>query len=141
MPNLDSSRPRPPAMSTSVELPANNPEVVDKSVLFAILDNIDFVPHFLSRPISIAASNTVKQLRIVLVSPVFNADQAEGRSALGTSRWDDVQSTLTYVYVQATKVAQEMGKILMDVDVLLKGEKDTLPDSVCKDVHTVFRGK
>lgn len=134
---MDSSRPRPPAMSTT----ANNAELVDKSVLFAVLDNIDFVPHFLARPISIAASNTVKQLRIVLVSPVFNADQAEGRSALGTNRWDDVQSTLTYVYVQATKVAQEMGKILMDVDVLLKGEKDTLPDSVCKDVHTVFRGK
>jgi hypothetical protein len=32
-----------------------------------------------------------------------------------------VQRLLTFVYVKATSIAQEMGKVLMDVDVLLCG--------------------
>lgn len=97
-------------------------ELVHKAVLLASLDNIDEPPHFLSSPIAAAAAKTVQQLRIVIYSPLFDTENPERpAAAIGTRRWDAVQSTLTYLYVQAMKVAQEMGKILMDVDVLLKG--------------------
>lgn len=127
-------------MSRSSEFDADDIELVDKSVLFARLENIHVVPHFLARPIAVAASKTAKQLRIVLVSSLFDSSKAEGPSALGTQQWDNVQSILTYVYVQATKVAQEMDKILMDIDVLLKGESEFLSSSATFDVHVVFRG-
>ena len=122
---------------------AFNPDDVqctDKSVLYARLAAIEHVPHYLARPIALAASKTRRQLRIVLVSPLFDPGRPREQSALGTTRWDQVQSVLTYVYVQATKVAQEMGKILMDVDVLLRGENESLPESVTADVHVAFRG-
>ncbi|KAF7796694.1 hypothetical protein EIP86_007877 [Pleurotus ostreatoroseus] len=110
-----------------------------KAVLLAHLDDIACAPHFLAAPIRTAAGLTAQQLRIVLVSPCFDTDAPLGTAARGTARWDEVQATLTYVYVQATKVAQEMGKILMDVDVLLQGEREPLPEAVAADVRTLYR--
>lgn len=113
-----------------------------KTYLLARLDSVDVVPHFLSGPISSATRITLGQLRIVLVSPLFDTrDSTEGPSALGTTRWDNVQSILTYVYVQATKVAQELNRILMDIDVLLLGQNDTLPESVTTDAQLLCRCK
>ncbi|KAI6022730.1 hypothetical protein EDC04DRAFT_2869680 [Pisolithus marmoratus] len=67
-------------------------------------------------------------LVIVLLSPLF---ESPGKSLVApisrTERWDDVQRLLTYVYVQATKVAQDNGRILMDVSVLLRGGERPLP--------------
>ena len=115
-------------------------ELVHKAVLLASLDNIDKPPHFLSSPIAAAAAKTVQQLRIVIYSPLFDTENPERPSAaIGTRRWDAVQSTLTYLYVQAMKVAQQMGKILMDVDVLLKGAHEPLSDSVTEDAEVIFR--
>ena len=53
--------------------------------------------------------------------------------------WDDVQRLLTYVYVQATKVAQDMDKVLLDVDVLLKGFDEDLSSEVAMGMEVVFR--
>ena len=53
--------------------------------------------------------------------------------------WDDVQRLLTYVYVTATRVAQALDRILLDVDVLLKGLDDELPEGFGKDMQIVFR--
>ncbi|THG98684.1 hypothetical protein EW026_g3533 [Hermanssonia centrifuga] len=125
-------------MPIGYETAADTVEPVDKSVLIAKLDTIDTAPQFLSEPISAAATKTLSQLRIILISSLFNSDSDEQHSALGTSRWDDVQRTLTYVYVQATKVAQEMDRILMDVDVLLKGENEALPESLYMHAQSVF---
>ncbi|GJE90757.1 nucleotidylyl transferase [Phanerochaete sordida] len=125
---------------------ANDPgnvEHVDRALLLATLHNVDHAPHFLAGPIASAAAKTAQALRIVLVSPLFDARSADYQShrptALGTKRFDDVQRVLTYVYVQATKVAQEMDKILMDVDVLLKGEDEPLQESATADVQIVYR--
>ncbi|KAI0763683.1 hypothetical protein BC629DRAFT_1543037 [Irpex lacteus] len=97
-------------------------------------------PHTLSSPIAIAASKTTQQLRIVLISPSFDKENAESPSAaVGTKRWDAVQRTLTYVYVQAMKVAQEMDRILMDVDVLLKGERETINEQITADAEVIYR--
>ena len=118
---------------------------VDRALLLATLHNVDHAPHFLAGPIASAAAQTAQALRIVLVSPLFDASSADYQShrptALGTKRFDDVQRVLTYVYVQATKVAQEMDKILMDVHVLLKGEDEPLPESAATDVQIVYRGE
>ena len=51
----------------------------------------------------------------------------------------DVQRLLTYVYVAATRVAQELDRILLDVDVLLKGLDDELPEGFGKDMQIMFR--
>ncbi|KAI0705871.1 Nucleotidylyl transferase [Cytidiella melzeri] len=124
-------------------MPSTSPEEIEdaqKAVLFARLESIDKAPHCLSSPIAVAASKTVQTLRIVLVSPLFDLENAHYRSAaIGTKRWDAVQSTLTYVYVQAMKVAQEMGRILMDVDVLLKGEHESLPSDITADAEIIYR--
>lgn len=116
---------------------------VDRALLIAALDTVNDVPHHLSTPIATAASKTVQALRIVLVSPLFDANPASDGShratALGTTQFGDVQRVLTYVYVQATKVAQEMGKILMEVDVLLRGENEPLQESVITGAQIVYQ--
>ena len=117
-------------------------EEVQKAILFARVNNIDRPPYSLSSPIAVAASKTVQQLRIVLISPSFNKDNADQPgSAIGTKRWDAVQRTLTYIYVQAMKVAQEMDKILMDVDVLLQGENEQISESAISDAEVIYRSE
>ena len=118
-----------------------HPEV-QKAVLLASVENIDHPPHTLSSPIAIAASKTTQQLRIVLISPSFDKENAnEPSAAIGTKRWDAVQRTLTYIYVQAMKVAQEMDRILMDVDVLLKGERESISEKVTADAEVIYRSE
>lgn len=56
-----------------------------------------------------------------------------------TAQWDDVQSLLTFVYVQATKVAQDMGKVLMEVDVLLLGLVEEVSERLPRDIDVVLR--
>ena len=115
---------------------------IEKAVLLAGLDSIDTPPHFLSEPIATATRRTAQQLRIVLISSLFDtSDVNRPGAAVGTRRWDAVQSMLTYIYVQAMKVAQEMGKILMDVDVLLKGQHDPLSESIAADAEVLFRSE
>lgn len=119
--------------------------IVDKAILVARLESVDSVPHFLADPVATAAAKTAQCLRIVLISPLFDPDTArdedssERPTALGTARFDDVQRVLTYVYVQATKVAQEMNKILMDVDVLLQGQNEPLRESLVSDSQIIYR--
>lgn len=122
----------------------DGPARVDRAVLLAALHNVDHPPRFLSGPIANAAAQTAKTLRIVLVSPLFDVRSASATNsrptALGTEKFEEVQRLLTYVYVQATKVAQDMGKILMDVDVLLKGEDGSLQESATADAQLVYKG-
>ena len=114
-------------------------EQVDRALLLAALDTVDTVPSHLAGPVATAAAKTAQALRIVLVSPLFDAGSQA--SALGTARFYDVQRVLTYVYVQATAVAQEMGKILMDVDVLLQGADEPLREDVAADAQVVYQGE
>lgn len=114
-------------------------EAVERSLLISQLRTLDSSPHHLSSPISYAATRTLKQLRIVLVSPLFNSPSEQGVSR--TERWDDVQRLLTYVYVQATKVAQELGRVLMDVDVLLQAESEFVPESLGSDAQRIYQGE
>lgn len=136
-------------------MPSTFPQVLDTAdtgLLLATVNNISPTPYFLSTVISTATLLTKNKLVIVLFSPLFNVNRGnstypESLAATHTSTgtWKDVQRLLTFVYVQAIKTAQENGKVLMDVDVLLKGlneadsEKDL--DSLVKDlqISVVFR--
>ncbi|KAH8106808.1 Nucleotidylyl transferase [Cristinia sonorae] len=112
-------------------------EPVESTLLVTPLQTLNSSPHFLSSPISFAASKTLKCLRIVLVSPLFNPPSKRGVSR--TEKWDEVQRLLTYVYVQATKVAQELGRVLMDIDVLLQAENEPIAETLGSDAQRIFR--
>ena len=126
---------------------------VPHSVLLTTVHSLDDSPHFLASAVSIAAAKTTTALRIVVVSPLFNppapapsppanaAPAADSGLTLGdaravapgisrTAHWDAVQRLLTFVYVQATKVAQDADRVLLDVDVLLRGTAEPFPEDV-----------
>ena len=104
-----------------------------RAILLATLHDLQ-VPHFLAPLISSAAENAQKGLRIVLVSFLFNEGPLVPNSHEGSStgvshteKWSEVQRILTFVYVRAAKISQAMGKVLMEIDVLLKGSNEILP--------------
>ncbi|KAJ6597035.1 hypothetical protein DFH09DRAFT_109657 [Mycena vulgaris] len=98
-------------------------DLVESAVLYATLPALT-VPHFLAAAIVHAAQHTRGHLLIVLLADFFDA----GDDLSHTGAWDEVQQLLTFVYVQGTKVAQDMGKLLMEIDVLLQGPRDPLPE-------------
>ncbi|KAJ7741557.1 hypothetical protein DFH07DRAFT_54324 [Mycena maculata] len=104
------------------------------AVLYASLPSLS-VPQFLASAIVHAAQHTTTRLVIVLLSPFFDATHPD---AAPTARWNDVQQVLTFVYVQATKVSQDMDRLLMQVDVLLQAPLDPLPESL-EAPDVVFR--
>ena len=103
------------------------------SLLLATVDDDLSTPYFLSPAISTAAL-TRDRLLIILFSRSFNSPEISH-----TAQWNEVQRLLTFVYVQATKVAQANGNILMDVDVLLKGLDERIEEDLGLGVNTMFR--
>ncbi|PPQ91402.1 hypothetical protein CVT25_014290 [Psilocybe cyanescens] len=104
-------------------------EIVDDAILLATLPNLS-TPLFLAPVITWATTHTKNRLIIVLFSRHFNVHYPEKKDYLTfsenqalsrTESWDAVQRILTFTYVQATKAAQEMNKVFMDIDVLLRG--------------------
>ncbi|KAF5389938.1 hypothetical protein D9757_003656 [Collybiopsis confluens] len=93
-------------------------------------------PDFLAHTITIAAREAQQCLRIVLFSRLFDAGAISHAGNFST-----VQGLLTYVYVQAAQVAQDMAKMLLQIDVFLKGinETDALPDEIGNGCRIVFR--
>ncbi|KAI8989700.1 Nucleotidylyl transferase [Trametes punicea] len=141
-------------------LPATLPDV-RHTLLLTTVHSLHDTPNFLASPVSTAARKTTDSLRIVILSPFFNPPQdpreggaphahgagtadtssSSSSSSPGISRtanWDDVQRLLTFVYVQATKVAQDMGNILLDIDVLLRGTAEPFPEQVVRQAERIF---
>jgi pantetheine-phosphate adenylyltransferase len=100
---------------------------MNKTVLLASLKSFQ-TPHYLADSIRTAANATRKHLVIFLF---FNKH--------APTPWDHVQRLLTYVYVQATKTAQDKGSMLMNIDVLLKAFDQSCPDEISQDVDVVYR--
>ncbi|KAF8891278.1 Nucleotidylyl transferase [Infundibulicybe gibba] len=123
----------PPA-NISPDFP--NSETVNRSLLLATLQNLS-PPHFLGPPIANVAATTREHLTIILFSRHFNSSENGGQSRADS--WQDVQRLLTYVYVQATRVALSMDKVLMGVDVLLKGLDEDLRPDIGVGVDVIFR--
>ncbi|KAG6916597.1 hypothetical protein DXG01_006154 [Tephrocybe rancida] len=114
----------------------------DSALLLATVSSLD-PPHFLAPVIAAAASTTLEHLTIVLFSRHFNNPRTTSsgtfRGVSRTERFDDVCRFLTYVYVQATSVAQSLDKVLMEIDVLLLGIDEDVPFTVGEDADVVFR--
>jgi pantetheine-phosphate adenylyltransferase len=133
-------------MTNGQDFPTSS-ESVDRALLLATLPRLS-TPQFLAPAIAHATSTTRKRLVIVLFSRFFNKRTSHSHLDQGylasqaishTGRWKAVQEILTYVYVQATKVAQGMGKVLMDVDVLMKGMNEDVDESLGAGVEILFR--
>lgn len=107
----------------------------NNTLLLANLPNLS-VPHFLTPVIASAISHTSNRLVIVLFSRHFNTHIQD---LSYTKLWDPVQRILTFIYVQATKVAWDADRIQMQVDVLLKGLNEDLDEDLGKDMDIVFR--
>jgi pantetheine-phosphate adenylyltransferase len=108
-----------------------------------VLANIrDLDPQFLGPVVSTAAASTRNRLTVVLVSRYFDA-APEHPDPVGspshTALWSDVQKLLTFIYVQATTVAQGLDRVLMDVEVLLKGFETGLSDDLAAGVEICYR--
>jgi hypothetical protein len=129
-----------PAAAMSHQFPAS--EIADRALLLATLPSLD-TPHFLAPVIQAATTSTRHRLVIVLFSRLFNhplpLSPTTFRGVSHTERWDDVHRLLIYVYVQATKVAQDLDKVLMDVDVLLLGIDGEAPEDLGVGMDIVFR--
>ena len=105
--------------------PAAALDDVRHSVLLTTVHSLADTPNFLASAVSTAARHSTETLRIVVLSPLFDppADDAAAPLAPGggisrTAHFEAVQRLLTFVYVQATKVAQDVDRILLDVSVL-----------------------
>lgn len=125
-------------------MPTTFPQVLDTANTGLLLATVSSLatPYYLSSVIHTATCLTKNKLVVILFSPFFNINrggstysESLGISHTSTSSWKDVQRLLTFVYVQAIKTAQEHGKVLMDVDVLLKGLNE--PDSE-SDIDTLI---
>jgi len=127
-------------------------DTVRRAALVARIYDLRQLPTFLSAPISAVARHTTENLRIILFSPLFDqendfstrereadAEEQAKHNSSPTGHWDDVQRLLTYVYVQATKVAQEMNRVLLDVDVLLKAPQESLDTELIRDAERTYR--
>ncbi len=126
-------------------------ETVDRALLLASLSSLINAPQYLSPAIISTATATRDRLAIVLFSRFFNrgpgqdddtdnrVDLPASRGISHTERWDDIQRLLTFVYVQAYKTAQEMGKVLLDIDVLLRGLDENVPEDIADGIDVVFR--
>jgi len=132
------------------------------ALLLATLNDLS-TPRFLAPAVAGAARCVRDRLVVILFSRLFNAgrrprsppsghrenarrgpsaDSSRSNSPAGISHtgcWDDVQTLLTYVYVQATTIAQELDKVLLEVDVLLRGFDEDLREDFGKDFEVVIR--
>jgi pantetheine-phosphate adenylyltransferase len=132
------------------------------ALLLATLNDLS-TPSFLAPAVAGAARCVRDRLVVILFSRLFNTgrrprspfsghrenarrrpsvDSSRSNSSTGVSHtecWDDIQRVLTYVYVQATAVAQELDKVLLKVDVLLRGFDEDLCEDFGKDFEVVIR--
>lgn len=93
----------------------------------------------LNTVISEAASLTKDHLLIILFSPEFDTHSSDGKPISRTANWTLVQRLLTLAYVSATKIAQDNDRMLMRIDVILKGENDTIPYNLGDSADVLLR--
>jgi hypothetical protein len=149
----------PPTPHADMNLPN---ATTSHALLLATVKDLS-TPCFLAPAITGAARCVRDRLVIILFSRLFNtgrkprsplagrpektrrrdsSDSTRSDSSAAVSHtecWDDIQRLLTYVYVQAMAVAQELDKIVLQVDVLLRGFDEDLSEDFGKDFDVVIR--
>lgn len=102
----------------------------DCAILILNIRHLDNLSH-ISSPIAAAASRTRTRLLIVIFSPLFD-------NISGTGSWHAVQRLLTHAYVHATAVSQKLDRIMMGVDVILRGAKGLTDEDPVDAWDTIF---
>lgn len=108
---------------------------IKRTVLFAHIHDIG-APHHLGPAIASVTAATAEALVIVLVSQLFHTAESTSNPV---KQWDDVHRLLTYVYVKATKAAQDLGKVLLDISVVLKDPSQSFPSNFGNGMDMCFR--
>ena len=78
-----------------------------------------------------ATRGTKDRLVIILHSPAF-ADREGSRA-----NWFEIQQLLTWTYVESTAVAQDMDKVLLETDVLLRPKNEPAAEGSAGDGELV----
>jgi len=142
-----------------VKMPLPN-ATASHALLLATVNDLS-TPCFLAQAVVGAARCVRDRLVVILFSRLFNTGRRPRSPLAGRSEktrrrdssasvrsdssvshtecWDDVQRLLTYVYVQATAVAQELDNVLLQVDVLLRGFDEDLREDFGNDFDVVVR--
>ena len=103
----------PPETLSSHEIDTSRDNIYSASILIANLSSpSDY--HVLESAIRNATRSTKDRLVVILHSPVF-ANQEDP-----DTNWFEIRRLLTWTYVESTAVAQDMDKVLLDADVLLR---------------------
>lgn len=89
-----------------------------RTILLISLDTLRELqdPSYLKSAIAQAAKGTSQQLRILVFSRLFDAQIGLHPS----HHWDTLQVFLTFLYAEATAVAQEEKNILLNIEVILR---------------------
>ena len=118
------------------EIDTSKDNIYSASILIANLSSpSDY--HVLESTIRNATRSTKDRLTIILHSPAF-ANQ-EGPQV----NWFEIQRLLTWTYVGSTAIAQDMDKVLLDTDVLLRppqtaAERSTEDEELVKKAGAVY---
>lgn len=109
--------------------------VLSRSILALRHDDLSNVQRLLPF-VSTATRRTTQRLLVILFSDAFDDDDTNSSRA---ASWDAVQAALTAVYVESARIAYEEDRILMEVDVLLRGTHTVVPQLRQDAWDTVFR--
>ncbi|KZP21237.1 Nucleotidylyl transferase [Athelia psychrophila] len=88
-----------------------------RSVVVATLDD-NSITNQLAESITKAVRETIDQVTIFIVSERFAPTASRKPS------WSEVQDLLTSLYILASKEAQSLDKVLLDINVVLKSRKE-----------------
>lgn len=160
----DNAAPTPAFTPATEDVNMPLPNATASHVLLLATINDLSTPCFLAPVIASATRCVRDRLLVVLFSRLFNTGRRprsplsahhdklgrkrsfdsvhSNNSSVGVSHtecWDDIQRLLTYVYVQATAVAQELDKVLLQADVLLRGFDEDFCEDFGNDFEVVIR--
>lgn len=96
---------------------------VDSTLLIVFVEDLGSLlnPSYLHQAVVTAADDTQTRLRIVVLSPLFNP-----QTGLKPSHyWKEIQTFLTFLYAEATRVAQASDNVLLNVEVALRDLEPT----------------
>lgn len=114
----------------SHEIDTSKDNVYSVSILVANLPSpLDY--HKLESAIRNATRSTKDRLVIILYSPAFS------NKGPPKANWLEIQRLLTWTYVESTAVAQDMDKVLLDTDVLLRSPHTPATEGTAEDEELV----
>jgi hypothetical protein len=121
-----------PVPPSTHEIDTSKDNIYSTSILIADLSTpSDY--HVLESAIRNATRSTKDRLIVILHSPAF-ANQGDPQA-----NWFEIQRLLTWTYVESTAVAQDMDKVLLDANVLLRPPQTSTVEGNTEDEELVKR--